>query len=198
MTDRFRQQPRQREYDDPDEAVRPLPWLYLVMVAAMVGWGGWYILASGSTGDGERGSPMLGDRRTMSALADAPSGAVDGAQLFTGKCAACHQATGQGVAGVFPPLVAVDYVTGSEARLVQLLLHGIQGEIDVNGVTYNGLMPAWKSLPDEEIAAIATYIRSAWGNAASPVTTATVAEQRARTVDRVAPWNGGAALDSIP
>ncbi len=198
MTDRFKQQPRQREYDDPDEAVRPLPRMFFVLVAAMIAWGAWYIIDPQGNDAGERGSPLLGDRRTLSALAAAPVGAVDGAQLFTGKCAACHQATGQGIAGVFPSLVNVDWVTGSEARLVQILLHGIQGAIEVNGVTYNGVMPAWKSLTDDEIAALATYVRTTWGNSASAVTVSTVADQRALTAARTAPWNGGAELETIP
>lgn len=198
MTDRFKKQPRQREYDDPDEAVRPLPLLFYVFAAAMVAWGAWYIIDPQGNAAGERGSPMLGDRRTLSALAAAPMGAVDGAQLFTGKCAACHQATGQGVAGVFPSLVGVDWVTGSETRLVQILLHGIQGALDVNGVTYNGVMPAWKSLTDEEIAALATYVRTTWGNSASQVTVSTVAEQRVLTASRTAPYSGGAELETVP
>ena len=193
MTDRFRQQPRQREYEDPDEAVRPLPWLFGVFAACMVAWGGWYIV-----GLDARGDPSLGDGRTVAALAAAPAGAVDGAQLFTGKCAGCHQATGQGVAGVFPPLVASEWVTGSDTRLVQILLHGIQGELEVNGATYNGLMPAWKSLTDEEIAAIASYVRVTWGNMAGPVSPELVATERARTADRTAAWNGGAELASVP
>ncbi len=198
MTDRFKQQPRQREYDDPDESVRPLPLLFYVFAAAMIVWGAWYIIDPQGNASGERGSPMLGDRRTLSALAAAPVGEVNGAQLFTGKCAGCHQATGQGVAGVFPPLVGVDWVTGSETRLVQILLHGIQGALDVNGVTYNGVMPAWKSLTDAEIAALASYVRSTWGNSASQVSVATVAEQRELTASRTSPYNGSAELDTLP
>ncbi len=197
MSDRFQQQPRQREYNDPDEAVRPLPRLLLILAVVMVAWGAWYIVDPGGNADGTRGEPMYGDRRTLSALAPAPAGTADGAQLYAGKCAACHQGSGQGIAGVFPPLVGVDWVTGSEARLVQILLHGIQGAIVVNGVTYNGLMPAWKSLTDAELAAIATYVRTSWGNSASAVTVATVSAQRQRFADRSVPWSGGDELSPI-
>lgn len=192
MSDRFRQQPRQREYDDPDEAMRPLPRRFLLVVLSMVAWGAWYIVQF----DGASGS-AYGDQRTLAALVDAPAGAASGAQLFTSKCAGCHQATGQGVAGVFPSLVGVDWVIGSEARLVQILLHGIQGPIEVNGTVYNGLMPAWNTLPDEEIAALATYVRSTWGNAASAVTITTVVRARERTAARTTPWQGGAELETI-
>lgn len=192
MTDRFRQQPRQREYDDPDEAVRPLPRVFLLVVLGMFAWGVWYILQFESASDS-----AYGDRRTLAALADAPAGAVSGAQLFTSKCAGCHQATGQGVAGVFPSLVGVDWVIGSEGRLVQILLHGIQGAIVVDGAEYNGLMPAWNSLSDAELAALATYVRTTWGNAASAVSIETVVRERERTAARTTPWQGGAELERI-
>lgn len=195
MTDRLKQPPREREFADPDERVRPLPWAFFAMVLALVGWGAWYILSLEGTAD-----PRLGDRRTLAALAasSAAPGAVSGAQLFAGKCAACHQAAGTGVPGVFPPLAESEWVTGSETRLVQILLHGIAGPLEVRGVTYNGLMPPWRTLSDAEIAAVATYIRSNWGNAAAPVTEATVTAARAATAARTAPWGGGAELANVP
>lgn len=193
MSDRYRKQPRQREYEDPDETVRPLPRMFVLVVVGMVIWGAAYIMGADTIGDA-----TTGDSRTLTALAGAPVGEVNGAQLYAGKCAGCHQATGQGVPGVFPPLAASSWVTGSETRLVQILLHGIQGPIDVNGTTYNGLMPAWNTLTDEELAALATYVRGTWGNAAAPVTVQTVASERARTASRTTPWQGGAELETVP
>lgn len=195
MTDRLRQPPRQREFDDPDERASPLPWGLVALVVACVGWGAWYITTLEGTADA-----TLGDRRTMAALAPAasPAGAVDGGQVFASKCAACHQANGAGVAGVFPPLAGSEWVTGSPTRLVQILLHGIQGPIVVNGATYNGLMPPWQALSDAELAVVATYVRASWGNGADAVTVATVAEQRAATSGRSAPWAGGAELATVP
>jgi mono/diheme cytochrome c family protein len=192
--DRLRRAPREREYEDPGEEERPIPLLVIGLALVLVAWGSWAILSLRGTAD-----PALGDRRTVAALAGAPAGgAADGAQLYAGKCAGCHQVNGQGIAGVFPPLAGSPWVVESETRLVQILLHGIQGPIEVAGTTYNGLMPPWKSLPDEEIAAIATYVRTAWGNAASPVTVGVVQGQRAATADRAGPWTGGAELAGVP
>ena len=185
--------PRQREFEDPDERVRPLPRVVLAAVVLALAWGTWYLATSAPEMDA-----TLGDGRTAAGFAAPEAGAVSGAQVYAGKCAGCHQASGAGVAGVFPPLANSPWVTASETRLVQILLHGIQGPIDVLGVTYNGLMPAWKSLPDEEIAAVATYVRTAFGNSASAVTVETVAAERARTAGMSAPWSGGAALDTLP
>lgn len=185
--------PRLREFEDPDERVRPLPIVLAAVIIVSLAWGTWYLAASAPEVDA-----MLGDRRTAAGFAAPEAGALDGGQVYAGKCAACHQANGAGVAGVFPPLANSPWVTGSDTRLVQILLHGIQGPLDVLGTTYNGLMPAWKSLPDEELAAVATYVRSSFGNTASPVTAELVAAERARTSAMTAPWNGGAALDTVP
>lgn len=184
--------PRAREFEDPNERVRPLPRPLVAMIAAMLAWGTWYLVRSTPEMDGS-----LGDARTAAGFT-APTGAVSGAQVYAGKCAGCHQSSGTGVAGVFPPLAGSPWVTGSATRLVQILLHGIQGPIDVLGTTYDGLMPAWKSLSDEELAAVATYVRGSFGNGATPVSVQTVAAERARTAAMATPWSGGAALDTVP
>ncbi len=185
--------PRDRENNDPAEDVKPLPTLLIAVVVAGVAWGSYYLATSTS-----EVSPLLGDQRTAAAFAAPPANAaVDGAQVFTGKCAACHQASGLGLPGVFPPLAASDWVTGSDKRLVQILLHGIQGPIAVAGTTYNGLMPPWKMLSDAEIAAVATYIRGAFGNGAAAVTADLVASERVATASRTTPWAGGQELESI-
>jgi mono/diheme cytochrome c family protein len=190
---RLKQRPHLREYDDPNERDQPVPKRIHFLVPLLVAWGAWYIATMDTSVD-----PTLGDGRTRAALQPVASGgAANGGQLFTTKCAACHQATGQGVTGVFPPLAGSEWVTGGEKVLIQILLHGIQGELTVKGAAYNGLMPPWKSLPDEEIAAIATHIRSQWGNTASPVTAASVAAERAATNARTSPWKGNSELNAL-
>jgi mono/diheme cytochrome c family protein len=63
------------------------------------------------------------------------------------------------------------------------------GDVEVQGQVYNGAMPAWgPSLSDAEIAAVATYIRSSWGNKALPITAETVAKARAAHAGRTTPW----------
>lgn len=190
---RLKQRPHLREFDDPAERDHPLPRRLLVLVPVMILWGAWYIATMDTSADA-----TLGDGRTRTALMPAAGGgAVNGGQLFTTKCAACHQASGQGVTGVFPPLAGSEWVTGGERVLIQILLHGIQGELTVKGTSYNGLMPPWKSLPDEEIAAIATHIRAQWGNSAGPITVESVARERAATSARTTPWNGNGDLNPL-
>jgi mono/diheme cytochrome c family protein len=121
-----------------------------------------------------------------------------GKKSYVQVCAACHQATGQGVAGVYPPLVASEWVTGSEERLVRILLHGLNGPIDVEGKTYNGAMPAFGKVTgggynwnEEKISQVLTYIRQEWGNKSEPIAKTKVAEVLAKEAARAKPWTSG-------
>lgn len=101
-----------------------------------------------------------------------------GEKVFNGNCAQCHLQTGLGQAGQFPPLVASEWVLENPHRLSHILMRGIQGTIHVKGAVYNNQMPAWNTLKDEQIAAVLTYIRQAWGNTAPPITKEQIAEAR--------------------
>jgi mono/diheme cytochrome c family protein len=111
-----------------------------------------------------------------------------GAQIFSSTCAACHQAQGEGT-DRYPPLAGSEWVNGPEPRLVRIILHGLTGDVEVQGQVYNGAMPAWgPSLSDAEIAAVATYIRSSFGNQSLPISVATVTQARAAHAGRTTPW----------
>ena len=185
-----------RENADPDEKVRPLPWFFTMFLGAMGMWGAFYIA---STPSGV--ATAYGDQRTVStlrpAVINAGAAVVDGKQIYGAKCVACHQASGMGVAGVFPPLSGAEWVLGDEKVLASILLHGVNGELVVKGTTYNGAMPAFGTLPDEEIAAVLTHIRSEWGNKAAPITAATIAAQREATKAQSGAYAGGAALAAL-
>ena len=127
--------------------------------------------------------------------ADGRHGSTDGAAVFAATCAVCHQATGKGLPGAFPPLAGSSWVEGRDATLVQIVLHGVQGALTVNGTTYNSAMPAFGGqLSDAQIAAVLTYIRSQWGNKTPPVSPTVVSAQRAATATRTAPWGGDSDL----
>lgn len=112
----------------------------------------------------------------------------DGRAVFNRTCVTCHQQNGQGLRGAFPPLAASPFVNGDKARLIKLVLHGLQGPITVSGQRFNNVMPPWKSLSDAELAAVLTYVRSNFGNTAPAVTAAEVAQQRAATASRATMW----------
>jgi len=113
-------------------------------------------------------------------------------------CAACHQANGMGTPGQFPPLAGADWVLESDpGRIIRIVLDGVSGPMNVNGVAYNNVMPPWRStLNDEEVAQVLTYARTAWNNSASPVTTEQVAAIRKETASRTTPWTA-AELEQI-
>lgn len=100
-----------------------------------------------------------------------------------GYCVTCHQADGKGLPGSgFPPLSGTEWVTGSEDRLIKIILKGFMGPIEVNGKSYEGQVPMTPFeglLKDQEVAAIATYIRNSFGNKASVVQPEKVAQIRA-------------------
>ncbi len=110
----------------------------------------------------------------------AESGVVDGPALFTKNCGACHQATGLGIPGVFPPLDKSPYVIGDNVdRLAAIMLYGLVGPIKVLGTTYSSAMAGLGgTMSDEELAAVATYIRTSWSNSAGAVDAATIAQSR--------------------
>lgn len=119
----------------------------------------------------EAASPAPG----ASAMAAANTSTGNGQQVFSQNCSSCHQAAGEGNA-IFPPLAHNPVVTGDPKKVITIVKDGLTGKITVNGKTYNGQMPAWKSqLSDGDIAAVVTYIRSSWGNHAAAVTTPQVA-----------------------
>jgi cytochrome c6 len=100
-------------------------------------------------------------------LAVSAAAEENGQALYAQKCAACHQPQGQGLPHPIPPLAGSPLLLGDDAALAGLLLHGKAG------------MPAFHFyLSDAKIAAILSYARGAWGNAAPPVAEATVADAR--------------------
>ena len=80
---------------------------------------------------------------------------VDGAAVYAGTCAICHGAEGQGTSDAFPPLAghAAKLADSDRSYLALVVVYGLSGEIEVAGSKYNGVMPGWGQLSNEEIAA---------------------------------------------
>jgi len=112
-----------------------------------------------------------------------------GGTLYAAVCASCHQADGRGLEGLAPPLLDSEWVLGPAERPVRIVLHGVRGPIRVLGKTHTGDMPPLGVLPDEQIAAILTYVRRAWGHIASPVETEEVRRIREATAGHTDAWS---------
>jgi mono/diheme cytochrome c family protein len=177
----------------PDEKARYrlLPLNLLFFFSGLIFFGGTYLGRYSGHFD-----PMVYNenvKRSGGVTAAVPANPIEvGKKLFNsaGACVSCHQASGAGLPPAFPPLVKSDWVTGSEERLIRVVLHGLQGPIKVNGVDYNSAMPAFGRVAgsgynwtDDKVAAVLTYIRQEWGNQAGPISTEKVAEVRAKEGD---------------
>jgi mono/diheme cytochrome c family protein len=123
------------------------------------------------------------------ALVTGPAGPTDpNEQAYQATCGACHQATGQGVAGAFPPLAESEWVTGDPETPIRIVLAGLTGPVTVKGQTFNSLMPPPPGMDDAKIAQVVTFVRSHFGNKASAVDAAQVAAVRAALAGRAKPW----------
>ncbi|MCJ0824684.1 copper-containing nitrite reductase [Luteimonas sp. 50] len=101
-----------------------------------------------------------------------------GEALFAGTCSTCHQANGEGMPGVFPPLAKSDFIAADPKRVATIITHGLQGPVTVNGKDYNSVMPPMAQLTDDEVANISTYVLNSWGNPGGHVTKEEAAEIR--------------------
>ena len=180
-----------REKEAPQEGFSPVPIFLMFIFAALCFWGGVYLVEHSGGYRWDAYSP------DFNPSADAPKpieiSLFDrGAKVYRNQCAQCHQADGNGVLGVYPPLVASNWVTGHPQVVSRILINGLNGPIVVKGSNYNGNMPAFGSsglaLSDKDIAGVITYIRQEWGNSASDVTVATIAEYSDLYAGRSVPW----------
>jgi mono/diheme cytochrome c family protein len=176
------------------ETHEPLPvWLYLICGLALF-FSGSSFTGFGSFGlglyDQGPGAPALTtDQKTPTAVvADDPI--TLGKRVYSGNCANCHQASGEGQPGSYPPMGGSEYVIGDKLRLAAIMLHGIQGPLTVKGGAYGTQqMPGWDaSLDDKKISEVMTYIRKSWGNTADDISPDEITAARTKFASHSAPW----------
>jgi mono/diheme cytochrome c family protein len=167
---------------EPGRAETPAPiptWTWVL--ALFVGtWAMWYaaseyrgraeMLAAAAPGASAptpvaASAAPLAPAPTPGASAAEPAWKARGAQVFGNYCSPCHQLTGQGLPGVFPPLAGSATVESSDpSEHLTTVLHGLHGKT-IGGVAYAAQMPAFgPQLTDEDVAAVINHERSSWGN----------------------------------
>lgn len=117
-----------------------------------------------------------------------PAVAADGAAIYASVCSACHMANAAGIPGAFPPLAghAAELYQANPTYPILAVTFGVMGQITVDGMAYNGLMPAHAHLSDDEIAAVLNHVMTSFGNedvlgdAFAPYAPADVAAERGR------------------
>ena len=192
-----------REQSEPCVGAEPVPLWLLTIFFSIIFWAGLYLAYNSGGFRADVFDPT--HVAVAGGGASAQAGPVDlkviGKRVFTQNCIVCHQATGLGLPGQFPPLAGSEWVQSQDwhgdNHLVKILLKGLQGPVQVKGATFNNAMPTWSMLTDEQIAAVLTYIRSEWGNTASSISADYVQEIRAKTADRTEPWKSK-ELQEIP
>lgn len=125
---------------------------------------------------------------------DVKASAERGKPLYMQTCIACHQPTGMGLPGAFPPVAGTEYATGSVRRFAAILLKGLQGPITVKNITYNNVMnavdmqfPMYKD--DSKVADVINFVRTSFGNTATEhATPEIVKEVREKFASRTTPW----------
>jgi mono/diheme cytochrome c family protein len=177
----------------PEEGKLPV-WLYLVCGFAL------FLAGSSFTGfvtfgqglyDQGPGGPTLASAKGPETAVASTDPMVIGKKVYGGNCANCHQASGEGQPGSYPPLGGSALVIGDKLALSAVMLHGLQGPLTgVRGGTYGTQqMPAWATvLSDEKMAAVMTYIRGSWGNKADAVKPDEVAATRTKLASQTAAY----------
>lgn len=178
MSSRDPQRAQCRENPEPTEGQRPVPQFVVAWIGVLILWGvgyyAWHI-----------GWPLTGGDSRTAVEQVAPDAAVDGEKLFSAQCASCHQPTGQGVPGTFPPLAGSEWVQGDPSRLIAIVHDGLTGPIKVVGDEYQVSMPAFADqLSAVELAAVLSHVRQAWGNQGDAVDPALVREHAERFAER--------------
>jgi mono/diheme cytochrome c family protein len=174
-----------REKEEPEEGFEPTPmWVWGVSVLVLFCMG-FYLGRYGGSFSAvahEVEQPQRGGEKSVTRT-------VKGDAVFAGVCQACHQASGLGVPGQYPPLVGSEWLLQDPGMPIRIVLHGVQGEISVKGSIFNNKMPQFHDkLSSDEIAAVLTHVRSAWGNAAGAINAADVDSMRVRYAGR-GPWS---------
>jgi len=190
-----------REKDEPHEGFSPVPIFLLFVFAALCFWGGVYFVENSGGYRWDAYSPDFNPDAAKPKAEPKPLAEV-GAKIFRNQCAQCHQATGVGVPGVYPPLAGSEWVVGNDERLARILINGLNGPITVEGHEFNGNMPAFGpnglNLKPREIAGVLTYIRQEWGNAAPEVSEEALQGYLDSYSSRGTPWTSDELLADFP
>ncbi|HEX9665459.1 MAG TPA: cytochrome c [Thermodesulfobacteriota bacterium] len=189
-----------REQPEPEEGLERPPWWLWAVSVLLIFWAGFYLGRYGGIfGPYVHVLEREAEDREISAIAPRQpeqEPEVDGKEVFTNVCAACHQQNGQGVPGAFPPLAGSDWLLKDPETPIRIVLHGLSGAIDVKGTTFNNVMPEWGSrLSNQEVAAVLTYARSSWGNEAVEIIPVMVEQVRSENLNRTSAWTSDELKD---
>ncbi len=107
-----------------------------------------------------------------------------GRNVYIATCIACHQAQGEGIPGLHPPLANTNYVLGDKINLINIILLGMYDPVTIDSVKYTSVMPSFAQLTDQEIADVLSYVRNSFGNKAPVIQVSLVKDARQRITNQ--------------
>lgn len=203
-----------REKNDPHELNNPIPYSVSAIILGLTLWAVSYVYWTANEVEEIKKAAKMQQLEAIQAQATSEPVAVtakaetvvvtakksvkaiNAKAIYNSNCAACHQASGQGLPGVFPPLAQSSWVTSKNEDLpIQIISKGLMGSISVKDTSYNGVMPAFSaSLSADELAALITYLRQSWGNNASSISAERVQQSMEKYSSQNSPWSGESQL----
>jgi len=192
--------PKKKHAEDREPGFHnaPVPVILFVIAILLTYWGMNYL----NTNAGGFSRYVYGPYSSYEIVSDVQPGSGDdpikrGADIYRNVCSPCHQASGMGAPGQFPPLAGSDWVnTDGPNRILRIILNGLNGPMEVNGQSWNAAMPPLGDViaSDADLAAVVSYIRNTWGNEASICTPEEAAAVRAESGDRGRSWSAAELL----
>jgi mono/diheme cytochrome c family protein len=183
-------EPAEPDQEVPEPGQGPIPVWLIGLIGFGIFWTGAYLFSfsGGFSADVFDFQPKFG--AAGGGAKGPPDPKVVGKALFSANCITCHQATGLGVPGQYPPLAGSEVELGDATNhLIAIVLKGLQGPVVVEGKPFNNAMQAWENqYTDSQLASILTYVRSDWGNNAPPITSDMVKQIRGEFKDRKEQW----------
>lgn len=183
---------------EPSSALATLPMWLIVLMLVLLFWGAVSFDRRGGWFDPKVYGPYVSapDVERFQPRSRGGPNLSRGKVVFEGTCALCHNSDGMGKPGQFPPLAGSEWVIApGPNRLIRIPLVGLAGPIKVKDQEWNLAMTAMgASLSDDDLAAVLSYIRQAWGNKASPVTAEQVKVIRAEMGNRTQPLSADELL----
>lgn len=194
--------PQRSRFDDAEPSAAPVPmpaWVF-VALAALLFWGMIFLDKHSGGFNAMVYTPFASSKEVTRYNQSADDPVSRGMVVYSTTCKACHQDSGMGTPGQFPPLAGSEWVLAHEPdRIARIVMDGLTGPVTIKGQPWNATMVPWRgALTDKQIADVLSYVRNAWGNKAPFVTPAKVKTIRDETATHsTQPWTAP-ELEKIP